>query len=123
MKNVVNWFEIPAVDMDRAVKFWEGVLDTKLKRENFGGNDMAVFPHPNPLQTGGALVKRAQSKPSTEGTVVYLDVTGELDAAVVRAQKAGGKVIVPRTDIGNDGAFAIVLDTEGNSVGLHTQPA
>jgi predicted enzyme related to lactoylglutathione lyase len=123
MKNVINWFEIPAADMDRAVRFYEGVLATKLKRENFGGSDMAVFPHPDAQQTGGALVKREGSKPWAAGTVVYLDVGGDLDGAVARVQKAGGKVLVPRTEIGPDGAFAVIVDTEGNGVGLHTHAA
>jgi predicted enzyme related to lactoylglutathione lyase len=122
MRHVISWFEIPAHDLDRAARFWEGVLNTKLKRESSPGGDMAVFPHANPADPSGALVRREQSKPATVGTLVYLDVTGDLDGAVVRAQKAGGKVLVPRTDIGENGAFAVVLDTEGNSVGLHTAP-
>jgi predicted enzyme related to lactoylglutathione lyase len=122
MKNVINWFEIPAVDLDRAARFWEQVLGTTLKRESFPGTDMAIFPHGEGSEPGGALVRRG-GKPSTTGTLVYLDAKGDLDAAVARAEKAGGKLAVPRTDIGKDGAFAIVLDTEGNAVGLHVPRA
>ena len=118
MKNVINWFEIPAVDLDRAARFWEAVLLTSLTRESVPGTDMAIFPHGDGNEPGGALVRRG-GKPSAMGTLVYLDAKGNLDAAIARAEKAGGKVAVPRTDIGKDGAFAVVLDTEGNAVGLH----
>jgi hypothetical protein len=117
MNNVINWFEIPAVDMDRAARFWETVLVTTLKRETMPGAEMAIFPH-GENEPGGALVRRG-GKPAASGTLVYLDAKGDLDAAVARAERAGGRVAVPRTDIGKDGAFAVIVDTEGNAVGLH----
>jgi predicted enzyme related to lactoylglutathione lyase len=120
MNNVINWFEIPAIDLDRAARFWEAVLVTKLTRNSAPGTDMAIFPHPDSAAPGGALVKRG-GKPSSTGTLVYLDAKGDLDAAIARVEKAGGKVAVPKTDIGKNGAFAVVVDTEGNAVGLHVQ--
>jgi hypothetical protein len=122
MKNVINWFEIPAVDLDRASRFWEAVLGTTLKRESAPGSEMAIFPHGERNDPGGALVRRG-GKPSATGTCVYLDTKGDLDGAIARVEKAGGRVAVPKTDIGPDGAFAIVLDTEGNAVGLHAHRA
>ena len=122
MRSVINWFEIPAVDMDRATRFWEAVLQTKLKRESSPGTELAVFPHGDGGEPGGALVRRG-GKPSQVGTCVYLDARGDLDAAIARAEKAGGRIAVPKTDIGPDGFFAIVLDSEGNAVGLHTPRA
>ncbi|MGD0528310.1 MAG: VOC family protein [Polyangiaceae bacterium] len=118
MTNVINWFEIPAKDLDRAARFYEAVLGTTLRRERSPGTEMAVFPHGERHEPGGALVKRG-AKPSASGTLVYLDARGDLDAAIARVEKAGGRVAVPRTDLGKDGAFAVVVDTEGNAVGLH----
>jgi predicted enzyme related to lactoylglutathione lyase len=118
MKKVINWFEIPAVDLDRAASFWETVLDMKMKRESAPGSEMAIFPYGD-AATGGMLVRRG-GKPATVGTMVYLDAKGDLDGALVRAERAGGRVAVPKTDIGKDGLFAIVVDSEGNAVGLHT---
>ena len=69
MKNVINWFEIPAVDLDRASRFWEAVLGTSLKRESAPGSEMAIFPHGERNDPGGALVKRG-GKPSATGTCV-----------------------------------------------------
>ena len=33
MNNVINWFEIPVADMDRAVAFYEPVMQVTLRRE------------------------------------------------------------------------------------------
>jgi predicted enzyme related to lactoylglutathione lyase len=116
-KNAVTWFEIPVTDMDRAVRFYEGVLAIKLKREVFGGNDHAIF-QTRPA-VAGALVKADHLQPSTAGTRIYLDTRGELDACVARVASAGGAVILPKTDIGDPGWIAIVRDPEGNAIGLH----
>jgi predicted enzyme related to lactoylglutathione lyase len=116
-KNAITWFEIPVADLERAARFYETVLATQLKREVFGGNPHAIFA----VRPGvaGALVKSPQLEPSAAGARIYLDATGQLDAALARVEKAGGAVILPRTDIGDPGFIAIVRDTEGNAVGLH----
>jgi predicted enzyme related to lactoylglutathione lyase len=120
MSHPINWFEIPTSDLDRATRFWETVLVTKLKREKFGPQDLAIFERGEDKGVAGALVRDERGKPSANGTVVYLDARGDLDGCIARAGKAGGKVAVPKTDIGPAGFFALVVDTEGNTVGLHT---
>jgi predicted enzyme related to lactoylglutathione lyase len=44
-----------------------------------------------------------------------------LDETLGRVEKAGGKIVMPKTDIGPPGFIAIVRDSEGNSVGLHSE--
>ena len=39
--NAVGWFEIPVKDMERAIKFYEGVFGVKLDRNQMGELDMA----------------------------------------------------------------------------------
>jgi hypothetical protein len=117
--NAINWFEIPVSDMARAIGFYEAVLATKLHREVFGGHDHAIFTRPDPAAVAGALVKSAELTPSDAGARIYLDTRGELDACLARVAGAGGKVILPKTDVGDPGWIAIVKDTEGNAVGLH----
>ena len=120
--NAINWFEIPTVDLDRAARFWETVLASPLKREKFGkGQDLAIFGRGEDGGVAGALVKDETRKPHAGGTYVYLDAKGDLDGCLERVPRAGGKVVVPRTDIGPAGYFALVLDTEGNTVGLHME--
>ena len=118
MKNALNWFEIPAVDLDRATRFYETLLGQSLKREAFEGMDLAMFPSDEP-GVGGAVVKDARRKPGADGSLVYLDATGKLDDCLARTTKAGGAVVVPKTDIGKPGFIALVRDTEGNVIGLH----
>jgi len=115
----INWFEIPALDIDRAATFYEKVLAIKLKRENFGGVPNAMFPYERP-GTGGAVVADPRRKPTADGAIVYLAADGKLDACVARVEKAGGKVVAPKIDIGPPGFIALFQDTEGNVVGIHS---
>jgi predicted enzyme related to lactoylglutathione lyase len=119
MANAINWFELPAQDLDRARRFYETVLRISLRPEVFAGMAMALFPYAPGEGVGGALVKDARFRPSPDGAVVYLAATAGLDGCLARVEAAGGKVVMPRTDIGAPGFIAMVVDTEGNRVGLH----
>lgn len=123
MSHAINWFEIPARDMDRATRFWETVLARPLKREVFGGVPHALFSSGDEKAVSGALVNDGKRQPWGQGTLVYLDAGRDLDGCIARVTSAGGKVAVPKTDIGEHGAFAVVIDTEGNAVGLHAPRA
>lgn len=117
MKNAINWFELPVQDLARAQNFYETVLGAPLRPETFAGLSMAIFPFTGGV--GGALVKGELFRPSPDGAVVYLDTGAGLDGCLERVARAGGKVVMPRTDIGEPGFIAMVVDTEGNRVGLH----
>jgi predicted enzyme related to lactoylglutathione lyase len=70
---------------------------------------------------GGAIVHGDGGSPSTNGTLVYLNGGDDLSPMLGRVEEAGGTVVVPKTEIGNDfGFFAHFIDTEGNKVGLHS---
>jgi predicted enzyme related to lactoylglutathione lyase len=120
MAHALDWFEIPTTDLDRAIRFYETVLAVALKREVFGGVQMANFPFAD-KSTGGALVQDTRRKPSGDGALLYLNARGQLDACVQRIAKAGGVVISSKVDIGEPGFIAIFRDTEGNVVGLHQE--
>jgi predicted enzyme related to lactoylglutathione lyase len=122
MANTLNWFEIPTTDLCRATAFYEQVLGTSLKREDFGGTPMSIFATRDP-DMAGALVKDARRKPSSDGALVYLNVNGQLDAVVARIALAGGEILLPKMDIGEPGFIALFRDTEGNVVGLHSERA
>ncbi len=119
MANALTWFEIPTLDMDRAVHFYETVLGVHLKREVFGGVPHAIFPS-GQSDASGALIQDGHRKPSSEGTLIYLDAAGKLDACVERLKGAGGTLLMPKTDIGDPGFIAVFRDSEGNSVALHS---
>jgi len=117
--NAVTWFEIPTTDFERATKFYESVLDTKLRA--FPGDEPCnMFPSEDG-GVGGCIVYRAHQKPVADGSLVYLNAEGKLDATLKRAEKMVAKVLVPRTAIpGGFGYFACLQDSEGNHVGLHS---
>jgi len=120
MQHTINWFEIPTTDLDRASRFYEAVLGATVKREHFDGTgmQMAVFQG-DEASVRGALIVDERRKPATDGALVYLHAR-DLDASLARIEKAGGNVVMPKTDIGPPGFIALVRDTEGNVVGLHT---
>lgn len=114
---VPAWFEIPTVDFERAVRFYEKVLDARLARESMGPMVMGVFPHEKPAPTG-ALVHAPGYVPGESGTVVYLSLD-DIRPALTRVGPAGGRVLLPLTELpGGQGVFAQVRDSEGNRVGL-----
>jgi hypothetical protein len=118
--NPVNWFEIPAVNIDRAMAFYKTVFGFKLTKEPMGPSTLAFFPMVDgQYGSAGALMKAKGYKPSRSGIVVYFPVSS-INAALARINAKGGKTIVPKTDIGKYGFFAHFADTEGNRLGLHS---
>jgi predicted enzyme related to lactoylglutathione lyase len=120
--NAFAWIEIPVSDMDRAVRFYENVLDIKLQQVDFGGLLMAWFPNkPDAPGATGTLIKQESYIPSQEGPLVYLhsmDVQQELD----RVESAGGKIYQPKTQISPEhGYMGVFIDSEGNRVALHSR--
>lgn len=114
----IHWFEIPVADIDRAQRFYEGILAVALRRESFEGREMAEFPHDEAIHATGALVAGAGCTPSAEGSTIYLsvaDVARVLEAATLQ----GAEILVPRTVLPADiGAIAQFRDSEGNRIGL-----
>jgi len=121
--HALNWFEIPVVDMKRAVAFYEAMLDVKLREELFGGVPNAIFPHEREAGVGGSLICDGKRKPAKDGAVIYLPAPDGVDVAARRAKKAGGTVLAEKIDIGDPGFIALVVDTEGNHIGLHAPRA
>ena len=119
-KNAVNWFELYVTDFDRAKRFYETVLQTPLQEFATEGCRMGMFPFDNTNGVGGAVTKMDGVAPGPGGTLVYLNAEGDLDGVLKRIPAAGGSVVKPRTSIGQHGFIAILKDTEGNSVGLHS---
>lgn len=122
MKNAISWFEIPTTQLDVAQSFYEAVLARPMRREAMGPSQGAVFAYdPAADGTGGALMM-GPTAPSVAhgGTLVYLDASPSLDAALVRAQAGGGVVVLGRTALPEGmGFFAHIRDLDGNRVGLH----
>ncbi len=120
MQNAINWFEIPTADFDRAVAFYSSVLGTEIQKSEFMGEPQAFFPS-DQTSVGGAIVKSERLTPSMTGTLIYLNLgtVDNLDQALGRVEASGGKLLMPKTDIGDPGFIGIIQDSEGNGIGLH----
>ena len=117
--NALNWFEIPVIDVSRAKLFYETAFDIEMQQIEMMGMQMVMFPSQSP-KSGGALVKSTSHKPSTDGSIIYLNGNPNLQVVLDRIENAGGKITMPKTNIGENGNMAFFLDTEGNLVGLHS---
>lgn len=116
--SVPAWFELPAADLERSIRFYETVLETRLNREAMGPMQMAVFPHVAPKPTG-AVVRAEGYVPNAHGPVVYLNLSVDLAKPLARVTKAGGQVLLGKTALpGGMGHYAQFLDSEGNRVGF-----
>ncbi len=122
MKNAINWFEIPAKDLDRAKSFYEEVLDAKMETVNMEeqGMTMAFFPSDMEKGVGGAIAQGPGLEPNDKGSMVYLNGGEDLAVPLARVENAGGTVTIPKTSIGEHGFFAQFLDSEGNRVAFHS---
>ncbi len=123
--HALNWFELPALDLDRAFKFYNTILGGHVRMGTFGNAPLVLFdvPFKTGEAVGGALVKRDDLQPTSAGPVIYLNCFGELNGVVGRVAAAGGSVIVPELNLGTFGFSAIILDSEGNKVGLISNEA
>lgn len=124
--NVLTWFEIPVADTERAKIFYETILDIEMVKRADGNDEAVFFPFdPNIVQATsgrvtGVLSKTERNGPSGNGTVVYINASPNIQTVLNKVEQAGGKIIAPKTLI-PAGYIAIILDTEGNKVGLHAE--
>lgn len=118
--NAINWFEIPALDLERALRFYSIILNNNVRKGTFGNCDLILFnvPFNTGEAVGGSIVVRPDLKPTTDGPVIYLNAFGKLSDAVSKVEAAGGKVIMPFMDLGKFGFSAVIIDSEGNKIGL-----
>lgn len=121
--NTLNWFEIPATDINRAVTFYETVFGIKMSVNEMMGMKMAGFP----MQFGngkvsGAIVMGPMHQPSRDGVIVYFNGNPDLAGPLGKVEAAGGQILMPKTAISPEiGFMAIILDSEGNRVAMHSQ--
>jgi predicted enzyme related to lactoylglutathione lyase len=117
--NRVVWVDIPVADLDRSAKFYAAVLGRPVHKEQFGESQFGVLDHQD--GNGGCLVLHADQISATAGVLIYLNVDGRIRDAVAQVEAQGGKIVEPIHTIGPHGCRAIILDSEGNRLALHSQ--
>jgi uncharacterized protein len=116
--NRAVWFDIPVRDLDRAAAFYAGVLSIKVEKVDAGPMTFCVLEHDQ--GNGGCLVKQDAEVASNAGILVYMNADGRIREAVRKAVALGGKIVQDTHPIGPHGFRAIVLDSEGNRIALHS---
>ena len=126
MKNAISWFEIPTTDINQAQKFYEAIFGISMMPMDFPNIKMRMFPLDDMMtQVGGALVDSGGfHRASAElGVLIYLNANPDVQLVLDKVAAAGGKVLVPKTEISPEyGSMAVFLDTEGNRIALHSVP-
>lgn len=118
--NFISWFEIPAVNFQQAVDFYNHIYSIDMEKNFSDNHAMAFFPAKNGV--GGAIVAGPGSTPSDTGALLYLNGGKDLNLILEKVEAAGGRIIMPKTLINEEaGYFAIFIDSEGNKLALHSK--
>ena len=126
MNNAISWFEIGTTDLERATKFYETIFGMKMNPLDLPNIKMRMFPLDNMMTgVGGAVVDSGGfHKPSSsDGPLIYLNANPDVQTVLDKVESAGGKIMVHKTEISPEyGFMAVIIDTEGNRIGLHSVP-
>lgn len=120
MTNSINWFEIPVKNFDRAKAFYAAILDGAVEEMAHPECKYGILP--GDMQNGvtGGIVQGEGYEPSMAGSLIYLNGGDDLSVALGKVEAAGGQILLPKTSIGGNGFIALITDTEGNKLGLHS---
>jgi predicted enzyme related to lactoylglutathione lyase len=120
MAHAINWFEIPAKNLERAKAFYETVLGIEMITP-FPDMKYAMFPADMQNgEIGGGLLEEEGYEPSQQGALIYLNGGEDLDIPLGKVEAAGGKIIMPKTSIEPNGFMGRFIDTEGNRIAFHS---
>jgi uncharacterized protein len=123
MTHSINWFEIPVTDFTRAKAFYEGLYNAPIQDMPMPGTNGKYGMLPADMENGGiggGLIQYEGYEPSTKGALVYLNGGEDLSVPLSKVEALGGKIIMPKTSIGDNGFMATFIDTEGNKIALHS---
>ena len=116
--NRLVWFDIPVANLDRASAFYSAVLGIGVTKQQFDNFTFCVFEHGD--GNGGCLIEKAADV-TEKGILCYFNVNKRIKAAVVAAEKNGGRVVEGVHSLGPHGFRAVVIDSEGNRIALHSR--
>jgi uncharacterized protein len=120
MANCIAWCDIPVTDIDRAVRFYSALTGQAIQKQEYPGFVIGLLPGSGSDVTGCLYVAGNDNKPNATGPLVYFNCSGRLDYAISQVESHGGKILKPKEKIGEHGFRAVVLDSEGNRIALHS---
>jgi len=121
MKNSINWFEVPVKNFTRAKAFYSIIFDTEINEMLHPTMKYGMLPFD--MQNGGiggGIVQGEGYEPSQKGALIFLNGGDDLSIPLSKVEKAGGKILLPKTSLGPNGFMAHIIDTEGNKIALHS---
>jgi predicted enzyme related to lactoylglutathione lyase len=126
LQNALNWFEIPVTDFNRAKKFYETIFDFQMPESQMGPARMGFLLYDfQSRKVGGAIVhQQGFHVPSQTGSLIYLNCNPDLQTVLDKVENAGGKVRQQKMPVSREqpelGHWALIHDTEGNRIALHS---
>jgi predicted enzyme related to lactoylglutathione lyase len=119
-RNILCWTDIPVTDLDRAIAFYSAVLAEPVVKQGGEGWEMGLLPHAGE-GASGCLSAMEENQPTQTGPLIYLSVSGRLDAAIAAVSENGGSILQEKHQIGPYGYRAVIVDSEGNRLALHSE--
>lgn len=119
MDNTIVWVDIPVTNLTRAIEFYSALLGEEVKKEEFDQFRFGLLPHAQ-TNVSGCLIESPSEHIADVGPLIYFNVEGRLDDAVSKAQSFNVEIIEAKFQMGEHGFRAVLRDTEGNRIALHS---
>ena len=119
MENQIVWVDIPVIDLTRAIEFYSALLNGEVKKEEFEHFTFGILPHAD-TNVSGCLVPSPPEQIFTSGPLIYFNVNGRLDDAIKQSEMHGGRLVEDKISMGGHGFRAIIHDSEGHRIALHS---
>ncbi|HXA78959.1 MAG TPA: VOC family protein [Candidatus Acidoferrales bacterium] len=121
MPNQIVWCDIPVADLDRAIRFYSALIGQAVRKQEYSGFAIGLLPGGGPDSSGCLYIpENNDNRPGASGPLVYMNCSGRLDDAIAKVESHGGKVVQAKHQIGDHGFRAVILDSEGNRIALHS---
>ena len=119
MASPIVWCDIPVIDLDRAIRFYSLVLGKTIARHDYPGMAIGILPHAG-SEVGACLFLSETAQPGGHGPLIYLNTNGRLDEVLAQVEALGGQILQEKHPLGPHAHRAIIRDSEGNRVALHS---
>jgi uncharacterized protein len=112
-----SWNELLTTDPEGAKRFYTQLFGWTTQDMPMGHFNYTIVKAD--VEVGGIMPipEKAKGMPPTWGSYVTVD---NVDATAAQAEKLGGKICVPASDIPDVGRFAVIQDPQGAMISVIT---